>query len=51
MIKLHGIQILRGLAALGVALFHFHAVEGLYGPDQLSRRFRIGPPRSPAAAP
>jgi peptidoglycan/LPS O-acetylase OafA/YrhL len=46
MIKLDGIQILRGLAALGVALFHFHAVEGLYGPDQLTPAFfeygRIG---------
>lgn len=39
MVKLDGIQILRGAAALAVALFHFHAVESLYGPDRLTPAF------------
>ncbi|MCA8897615.1 MAG: acyltransferase [Hyphomonas sp.] len=37
--RLDGIQVLRGLAALAVALFHFHTVERLYGPDALVPQF------------
>lgn len=36
MTKLDGIQVLRGLAALVVALFHFHLAEPNFGPDQVT---------------